>query len=472
MSVSLVARLTATVSVIIGLAFLAWLTIVYRSSASTFVEVQSEFRVGTPDATGEAALVADLTRAWAEGGWDAVGRLAASDDRAGYLVLGVEGRIRVATAASWAGGRATVRDDGAVVVQVEVEDAGRAVEQEVVDTAPIELRGTDDAIWGRLVMVPAPALEDGEQGRRFALRLWRRTAGWLAAVVALTVVATTLIVRRALIPIARLTAVARDLQRGRAPKRLPRSGPSEFHGLVDAFNAAADALAGTEQLRRQVIADVSHELRTPVTNLKAQLEAAQQGMLRADADLLATLQAETRLLERLVDDFQQLTLSDAGRLRLHLQTLPLRDELEAVIEPLARTSDARWRIDGPSDLCVVADAERLRQVVTNLTENAVRHRPGGLELSVVVRDEPPGAVAFIFRDNGPGVTVEDAPHIFDRFYRADRSRSRTTGGSGLGLAIVRGLVDAMAGSVRYEPADGGGASFVVTLPRAGDARGR
>jgi two-component system sensor histidine kinase BaeS len=244
------------------------------------------------------------------------------------------------------------------------------------------------------------------------------------------------------------------------------SGPPEFAELGRAFESAAHAIAGTERLRRQVIADVGHELRTPVTNLRAQLEAMQQGLVPADADALQALLVETRLLQRLVEDFEELTLADAGRVKLHLQVLPLRETLADILAPLADAAGARWRVDGPRDRWVTADEERLRQIVANLIENAARHRPVDLQVDVVVHGIDARTASFLFRDNGPGVAAADIPHVFERFYRADRSRSRTTGGSGLGLAITRGLVEAMGGTIRYDGHPGAGAAFVVTLPRA------
>lgn len=305
-----------------------------------------------------------------------------------------------------------------------------------------------------------------DDGSAFAWQLWRSAAWWLAAVLAVAVAAIVWVMRRALVPIDRMTQAARDLRHGQPPAPVPLSGPPEFADLTRAFESAAQAIAGTEQLRRQVIADVGHELRTPVTNLRAQLEAMQLGLVPVDADALQALQVEARLLQRLVEDFEQLTLADAGRVKLYPQVLPLRDSLTDILAPLADAADARWSVNGPADLCVTADEARLRQVVTNLVENAARHRPANLQVDVVVSGIGDHEAAFTFRDNGPGVAADDIPHIFERFYRADRSRNRATGGSGLGLAITRGLVEAMGGNIRYESHPDAGAVFVVTLPRA------
>jgi two-component system sensor histidine kinase BaeS len=372
---SLVTRLTATVALIITLAFAAWVVIVDRSTRATFVEVEMETRVRPGDAP-----------------------------------------------------------PGFVIVERDERVVRRA-------------RGVDP-------------------GAQFAGRLWQSAAWWLAAVVAAAIATTVWVMRRALVPIERLTRAARALQRGQTPERVPSAGLSEFTDLAEAFNAAVEAIAGTERLRRQVIADVGHELRTPVTNLKAQLEALQQGLIAADAGVLAVLQAETRQLERVVEDFQQLAATDAGQVRLNLQRLPLRDALTAMVAPLAEAAGAAWRVTGSEDLHVVADEDRLRQIVVNLMENAARHGPAGLAIDVSVRAAGHDRAAFVFSDNGPGIADEDVPHIFERFYRADKSRSRVAGGSGLGLAITRGLVEVMGGSIRYEPVEGAGATFVVTLPRS------
>ncbi len=305
-----------------------------------------------------------------------------------------------------------------------------------------------------------------DDGAAFAWTLWQSAVWWLTGVLVVAVAATVWVMRRALRPIGHLVHAARDLHAGRRPERWRGGGPSEFIELADAFDEAAEAIAGTERLRRQVIADVGHELRTPVTNLKAQLEAMQQQLIAPDRAGLASLQNEVRLLERLVDDFQQLTLADAGRLSLNLQVVPVRATIASLIAPQADAAGAAWRVNGATDVCAIADEERLRQVIANLMDNAVRHRPAGLEIDVHVRPIHDGTAVFVFRDNGPGVAAEDVPRIFDRFYRGEKSRSRETGGSGLGLAIARGLVEAMGGTISYADTKETGAAFVVTLPRA------
>jgi two-component system sensor histidine kinase BaeS len=241
------------------------------------------------------------------------------------------------------------------------------------------------------------------------------------------------------------------------------SGHTEIDRLISAFNAATAAIEQTENMRRQLIADIAHELRTPVTNLRGQLEAAAAGLIDADAELLATLDSEVQLLAQLVEDFQQLAVSDAGQLRLTLEPLPLRATLEAIVVPMAQRASADVHLTIDPRLQVQADAQRMRQVFGNLVENAHRHRTEGLMLTLTA--ERIGSTARIrFADNGPGIAAADQPHVFERFYRAEKSRNRASGGAGLGLTIAKALIEAMRGEIRLLPGTGAGAVFEIELP--------
>lgn len=468
---SLVLRLTLTTASILALAFALTLVLVLRSASTTFVDVQTEsveFAPASASDGGAEPLRRALEDAWARGGWDAVRAVAADPAVAGldpgvaFLAIDT-GNLSVAasTDPTWLGGRATAEPDGGLSVRALSRADGREAELELRSDAPAALGS-----WGRLLLLPPTP--DPAVGPRFAVRVWRAAAVGLLAVVLGAVVATGWVLRRALAPIDRLTRAARELRDGRIPERLPRDGTREIGALVDAFNAAAESVDRTEKLRKRLIADIAHELRTPLTNVKGQLEALEAGLIRPDAEFVETLQAETRLLERLVEDFHQLALSDAGALRLELQALPLAETLRGILRPLANAVAAELSVDAPEELAVRADEERLRQILANLTDNAARHRPDGLRLEVVARAD--GDIAVVeFRDNGPGVAPEHRPHIFERFYRAEPSRSRATGGAGLGLSIAQGLVEAMGGSIRYVARDAGGATFEIRLP--GTARG-
>lgn len=462
---SLVVRVTAVVVTIIALAFAAWVAIVDRSAAVAFTEVRNEVVVGPRGSDADADLIDAVMTARQIDGWAGVERLAAGDrftgDAGDFLVADEEGRVAVATRPEWIGAR-VFTEAGGFVIRGESLIDGRATEFELVTTDPVELAGEGGAVWGRLFVLPAESFPI--DSRAFAFRVWRLAAAWLVVVGLVAMSATAWVLRRSLAPVDRLTTAARELQSGRVPAPLKRGGSAEFGELVDAFNAATEAIAGTERMRRELIADLAHELRTPVTNIRGQLEALERGLVVPDRDFGRLMQAEAAQLERLIGDFQELATSDAGQLRLDLQPLPLRPVLRDILGPLADAAGAAWRVDGPDDLEAIADPTRLRQVVANLMENSARHRPDGLEIVVRIRAAGQDAV-FSFHDNGPGIPPADQPRIFERLYRAEKSRSRATGGAGLGLAIVKGLVEAMGGSISYVAGDTPGATFDVVLPR-------
>lgn len=467
MRLTLVTRVTTVAVGIIVLSFLAWAAIVFRSTATTFVEERRELLAGSGDAADD--LVRAVEDAYAQGRWSAVRALAAdASERTparAFLVVDAGLRVRAATTPVWTG--AVVTKEGAAGLRIRLADAsdGQVIDAELAVSDPIPLADAAHAPLGWLVPLPAAGRD---AGTRFATRVWHTAGIWLMGVVIAATGALVWVLRSSLVPVDRLTRAARELQAGRIPAPLPRSGAAELGDLVDAFNAATATVSETDRLRKQLVADVAHELRTPVTNLRGQVEALQAGLLRPDAEFADTLQAETRMLERLVDDLQQVALSDAGALRLHLQPLPLRDTLASLLAPLAAAAGAAWSCDGPDDLVASADEDRLRQILTNLVDNSSRHRhDAGLEIGLTCRSEH-GCAIVDYRDNGPGIAEADRPHIFDRFFRAEKSRSRSTGGAGLGLTIVKALTEAMGGTIRYvaSNSNGAGATFELTLPRA------
>lgn len=464
---SLALRLGLTMAVILGVSFAAWVLIVHRSTAAAFVESRQEILAGSGPQP-EAALQQRLEAAWERGGWAAVATEAAllpADDRPAAAFLIVDAELRVAAASDPALASATVSrgPDGALELRIFTSTPGGAAELELTHTDPAPLVDAQGAVWGRLLVLPdAP---DPSPGQRFAVEVWRAAAIWLGVVMVTAVAATVVVLRRSLAPVDRLTRAADELRRGRTPGPIGEVRDAELRGLAEAFEGAVDAIERTARVRRRLIADVAHELRTPVTNMRASIEACQQGLLPCDAELLETLGAETRLLQRLVEDFQQLAQSDAGQLRLDLQPLPLAETVRNVLTGTIEAAGGSLRVELP-DVRVFADEERLRQVLTNLVDNAVRHRPEGLEMTVTPAPAPQQErFSFLITDNGPGIAAEDRPHVFERLYRGDRSRSRATGGAGLGLSIARGLLEAMGGSITLEDS-GVGASFRVTLRRA------
>jgi signal transduction histidine kinase len=263
----------------------------------------------------------------------------------------------------------------------------------------------------------------------------------LAAVV-ITLVVSGRIVR----PVERLTVAAQRMEKGDLKVRVPVDSEDEIGQLAHAFNAMAGSLALQEELRRNMVSDVAHELRTPLTNLRGYLEAARDGLVASDGTLVDNLYEETMLLNRLVLDLQELAQAEAGQLALVRQPTCLTGMVEqaaAMLRPQADAKDLALRVDVPPDLPLVdVDPGRVAQVLRNLLSNAVAHTPSGGEVTIAARAVN-GNVAVSVRDTGTGIAPEHLPRVFDRFYRADKSRARQTGGAGLGLAIVKQLVVAL-----------------------------
>ncbi|MEO8431003.1 MAG: ATP-binding protein [Acidobacteriota bacterium] len=296
----------------------------------------------------------------------------------------------------------------------------------------------------------------------------RWLAGGIAAagIVALLVIAATS--RRILGPIEKLTAAARSMELGDRGVRVPAGADDELGELARSFNSMADAIAGAEALRRNLVTDVAHELRTPLTNIRAQLEALQDGLLPPDSAVIDSLHDDALLLERLVDDLQDLALAEAGQLALRLESVDAGEALErAAAAARTRAAEAGVAIEvlPGAGAAATADRERLAQMLANLVTNSLAHTSAGGRIALSAARSG-ASVEFSVSDTGGGIPAEHLPHVFERFYRSDPSRSRTTGGSGLGLAIVKHLALAQSGSARVESEVGRGTVVFLTLPAA------
>jgi len=296
-----------------------------------------------------------------------------------------------------------------------------------------------------------------------------RTAATVAGVLAVAAAVTVVAGRRLVRPVRALTRAAERMQAGDHGARVPVKGRDEVGGLAHAFNAMADSLeAGAEQ-RRAMVSDVAHELRSPLANIQGYLEAAQDGVVPLDDALVASLLDDATTLRRLVDDLQVLALADAGRLTMHRQPVDAAELVRAVVAAqrgAAAAAQVRLEADAAQPVPVAGDPDRLRQVLVNLVDNALRYTPPGGRVTVTAAVAG-GTAVLIVRDTGVGIAPDHLPHVFDRFYRCDASRSRATGGSGLGLAIVRQLVAAHGGTVTAASEPGRGSTFTIHLPLGG-----
>jgi two-component system OmpR family sensor kinase/two-component system sensor histidine kinase BaeS len=281
-------------------------------------------------------------------------------------------------------------------------------------------------------------------------------------------------------PLRDLTMAAQRLATGQLDVQVGRAPIREIDELTVAFNGMAQSLAGADRQRRQMTADIAHELRTPLTIIKGRLEGLQDGVYNATPEELERLLGETALLERLIEDLRLLALAEAGQLPLYRELLDPREVIEharATFAGQAAAQGVALAVESPADLPAIdADPQRLAQVLANLVANALRYTPAGGTITLCacyIADLPPdqsaiynlqSAIVLKVSDTGAGIPAEDLPHIFDRFYRADRSRTRGSGGAGLGLAIAKQIVAAHGGEIWAKSAVGQGTSISVALP--------
>ncbi|MGB9633802.1 MAG: ATP-binding protein, partial [Chloroflexaceae bacterium] len=269
-------------------------------------------------------------------------------------------------------------------------------------------------------------------------------------------------------PLRRLAAGARRIAAGQFDERVPVAGPAEVRTVATAFNDMAAALAAGEAERRQMVADIAHELRTPLTVIQGNLRAMLDEVYPLSRDEVARIYEASLGLSRLVDDLRMLSLAEAGRLDLHVQPVavgPLLAREAALFADLAAGQGVHLHVETPGDLPeALADPERLAQVLHNLLSNALRHTPAGGRITLRAAARSNGSVQLEVEDTGAGIAPEDLPHVFERFYRADRGRTRERGGSGLGLTIAHELVRLQGGAMGVESAPGQGARFWFTLP--------
>ncbi|MGK7872429.1 MAG: sensor histidine kinase [Xenococcaceae cyanobacterium] len=298
---------------------------------------------------------------------------------------------------------------------------------------------------------------------------WNRSSFWSVIVGATAAGGLSYWVsRRIMQPLNQMKDITQKFAAGNLQERMPGSEIPELNQLGASFNRMAGSLEDVEKRRRELISDMTHELRTPLTVVRGYLEELADGSIEPSPELYMRLVRETRRLERLTNDLQELSKAEAGYLSINLQAVNLRPLLESLVE---RFSDQLLE-DGPvlqldcsPDLPpLLADIDRTEQVLVNLLGNSLRYTEKG---SITIRAwKDKGQVWVAVIDTGSGIAPEDLPHVFERFWRADRSRSRYSGGTGIGLAIARRLVELQGGQIEVESKLDKGSAFRFFLPIA------
>ena len=306
----------------------------------------------------------------------------------------------------------------------------------------------------------AHAYEMFDQGIRDVL-----VVAILIAIVASVVMAVALS-RMISRPLVEVGAAARRIAGGAYGARVPRSAPDELASLADSFNQMASELEESERMRRDIIANTAHELRTPLTNLEGYIEAIRDGVIKADAGTYDSLLEETERLVRLAHSLDGLAIGDSGTDAASRVDIDLSLQLALAAELARPAFDARGlRLERawPETLPAQADPDQLAQVLANLLQNAARYAPegGSVTLAAEQRSE---TVLVSLSNVGEGIPAEDMPHLFERFYRVEKSRDRARGGAGIGLAIVKQLVEGWGGRVGAE-SSAGTTRFWFSLPR-------
>lgn len=295
----------------------------------------------------------------------------------------------------------------------------------------------------------------------------------IIAVIAASIVALAVsyvFSRNILAPVQVMKNASQRIAEGHYDERVEISGKDELHQLAGSFNKMAEQLEQVETMRRRLIGDVAHELRTPLTAIKGSAEALIDGVLPASAETYSQIHAEAERLSRLVDDLQELSRVESRAVQLNIHPTDSTALIQTVTKRLRHQFDEKrvtLTLNLPHDpILVLADEDRIIQVLTNLLGNALQYTPPGGEATVSIERGKTEARISV-GDTGYGIAAEHLAHIFDRFYRVDKSRSRAHGGSGIGLTIANHLVEAHGGKIWAESAgENKGSVFVFTLPLA------
>jgi len=280
------------------------------------------------------------------------------------------------------------------------------------------------------------------------------------------VIVAILLVRRFVNPLADVIYAARAVANGNLSTRIETQGPQDLKSLSESFNEMAFSLEKNDKERREMLADVAHELRTPLSVIRGRLEGIIDGVYEENGSQVSTALEQTYILERLIEDLRLLTLAETRQLQFDKRNVDVGQLIESTIEMFsAEASEKNIALafnEKKGNLFATIDPQRFEQVMSNLIGNAFRYVNEGGKVWVTANETNDG-LKITVNDNGKGIPEEDLPFIFDRFWRKDKSRSRTSGGTGLGLAIAKHLIEAQGGTIEAKNLDEGGLQVVIEL---------
>lgn len=284
---------------------------------------------------------------------------------------------------------------------------------------------------------------------------------------ALALVLGLFFTRQIVSPVSRISKAARIISSGNLTQQVEVQGSDEIAELGKSFNSMAESLNKDREWRHQMLADIAHELRTPLFILQGNTEAMLEGVLPVNRENLTNIHEETLLLSRLIEDLRTLSLAETGHLKFQPSATDLKGLSLKILDGFKAQSAIKNIIlsveEGENPAIAMVDPGRTEQVVRNLLNNALQYTPENGKITIKIT---PGKKEIILTviDTGIGILAEDLPRVFDRFYRADHSRARSTGGSGLGLAIVKQLIEGQGGQVWVESTPGKGSAFSLSVP--------
>jgi signal transduction histidine kinase len=282
------------------------------------------------------------------------------------------------------------------------------------------------------------------------------------------VIVATLLIRRFVNPLADMIFAAREVADGKLDTRIPKKGPQDLQSLSESFNEMASSLERNDRERRDMLADIAHELRTPLSVIRGRLEGIVDGIYSENGPQVSMALEQTYLMQRLVDDLRLLTLVETRQLAFDKRDVNLTNIIHSIIDMFsAEAQEKRIALafsEQSGNLTAHIDPQRFEQVISNLVGNAIRYVPEGSKVWVSAWENEEG-VNITVNDNGQGLPDEDLPYIFNRFWRKDKSRSRSTGGTGLGLAIARQLIEAQGGTIEARNLPEGGLQVLIVLKK-------